>query len=134
MLCTMPKKKQPCSHTGDSTPAKPKYMIARFDDIPPVRCPCGFARRAFAAPDNPLATMHIVNIQADSRAHYHRRMTEIYFVLEGTGQMELDGQLFPVKPNTAIFIKPGCRHRAIGKLKILNVPIPAFDESDEWFD
>ena len=134
MLRTMPKKKQPCSQTDDPTPAKPNFMIARFDDIPPVKCPCGFARRAFATPDNPLATMHIVDIQADSRAHYHKRMTEIYFVLEGEGHMELDGQLFPVKPHTAIFIKPGCRHRAIGRLKILNVPIPAFDEADEWFD
>jgi len=48
--------------------------------------------------------------------------------------MELDGTLFPVKPMTAIYIKPGCRHRAIGKLKIINIPIPAFDERDEWFD
>jgi mannose-6-phosphate isomerase-like protein (cupin superfamily) len=55
-------------------------------------------------------------------------------VLEGEGQMELDGKLFPLKPMTSVFIKPGCRHRAIGKLKIVNIPIPAFDEADEWFD
>jgi len=55
-------------------------------------------------------------------------------VLEAEGQRELDGKLFPLKPMTAIFIKPGCRHRAIGKLKIVNIPIPAFDEADEWFD
>lgn len=61
-------------------------------------------------------------------------MTEIYLGLEGEGRMELDGQSFPVKPKTAIFIKPGCRHRAVGKLKIINIPIPAFDEADEWFD
>ena len=61
-------------------------------------------------------------------------MTEIYLVLEGEGQMELDGELFPVKPMTAIYIQPGCRHRAIGRLKIINIPVPAFDERDEWFD
>jgi mannose-6-phosphate isomerase-like protein (cupin superfamily) len=110
------------------------YMIADLAAIPPVACPCGFAKRAFATPDNPTATLHVVDIQADARTHYHKRMTEIYFVLEGEGQMELDGELFPLKPMTAVFIKPGCRHRAIGKLKIINVPIPAFDESDEWFD
>ena len=48
--------------------------------------------------------------------------------------MELDGELFPVKPMTAIYIRPGCRHRAIGKLKIINIPVPSFDETDEWFD
>ncbi|MGH8020501.1 MAG: hypothetical protein ACREIA_19885, partial [Opitutaceae bacterium] len=50
------------------------------------------------------------------------------------GYMELDGELHPVKPLTAILIKPGCRHRAIGELKIVNVPIPTFDPEDEWFD
>ena len=110
------------------------YMIADFDDIDPVRCPCGWAKRAFAEPGNDLATMHVVHIEEDSRTHYHKKMTEIYFVLEGEGHIELDGESFPVKPQTAIFIKPGCRHRAVGKLKILNVPIPAFDPEDEWED
>jgi mannose-6-phosphate isomerase-like protein (cupin superfamily) len=110
------------------------YMIAQLDEVPEQRCPCGFARRAFtAAPEN-VASLHIVDIQQDSRTHYHKRMTEIYLVLEGEGQMELDGQLFPVKPMTAIYIRPGCRHRAIGQLRIVNIPVPSFDESDEWFD
>ena len=85
-------------------------------------------------PENKTATLHLVDIQEDSRTHYHKRMTEIYYVLEGEGHLEMDGELIPVKPMTAVLIKPGCRHRAVGKLKILNVPIPAFDESDEWFD
>ena len=110
------------------------YRLAHFDSVAPVRCPCGSSRRAFATPDNPLATMHLVDIQADARTHYHKKMTEIYLVLEGEGHLELDGELVPVKPMTSIMIQPGCRHRAIGKLKIVNVAIPAFDEADEWFD
>ena len=81
-----------------------------------------------------LATVHRVDIQEDARTHYHKKLTEIYVILEGEGSMELDGQLFPIKPMTAIFIKPGCRHRAVGKMTIINVAIPAFDPSDEWFD
>jgi mannose-6-phosphate isomerase-like protein (cupin superfamily) len=110
------------------------FVIANFDEIEPVKCPCGLARRAFGAPENHVATMHVVDIQENARAHYHKKMTEIYFVLEGEGQIELDGRLFPLKPMTAVYIQPGCRHRALGKLKLINVPIPAFDESDEWFD
>ena len=114
------------------------YLVTQLDAVPPVPCPCGQARRAFAsdrgggAPN--AASVHLVDISADARPHYHKRMTEIYLVLEGQGHMELDGERIPVKPMTAIFIKPGCRHRAIGKLKIINIPIPAFDESDEYFD
>lgn len=109
------------------------YLITQMDEVSAQRCPCGFTRRAFVSAAN-VASLHVVDIQEDSRTHYHRRMTEIYLVLEGEGQMELDGQLFPVKPMTAIYIRPGCRHRAIGRLKIVNIPVPSFDESDEWFD
>jgi mannose-6-phosphate isomerase-like protein (cupin superfamily) len=112
------------------------YLIAQVDQIPPTRCPCGHARRAFATPDNTTATLHLVDISVDARTHYHKRMTEIYLILEveGEGFMELDGERIPVKPMTSIFIKPGCRHRAVGKMKIVNVPIPAFDPADEFED
>ena len=109
-------------------------MIARFDQIEAVKCPCGFSRRAFVSPENPTATMHVVDIEEDARVHYHKNLTEIYFVLEGGGHMELDGQTVPIEPFTAVFIKPGCRHRAMGKMRIVNVSIPAFDPKDEWFD
>ena len=110
------------------------YEIAQLNDILPVACPCGQSRRAFASPDNPVATLHMVDIAIDARAHYHKKLTEIYLILEGEGFMELDGERVPVKPLTAIFIKPGCRHRAVGKMRIVNVSIPAFDTEDEWFD
>jgi mannose-6-phosphate isomerase-like protein (cupin superfamily) len=110
------------------------YLLVQLDEIATQRCPCGFTRRAFVSPDNPTATLHLLDVQTDAQTHYHKTLTEIYLVLEGTGQMELDGARVPVKPMTAIMIKPGCRHRAIGKLRIAIIPIPAFDPADEWFD
>ena len=110
------------------------YEIAQLDDVDAVPCPCGMSRRAFVAADNTVATMHMVDITGDARVHYHKKLTEIYLILEGGGHMELDGEMVPVKPMTAIFIKPGCRHRAVGRMRIVNVPIPAFDPQDEWFD
>lgn len=110
------------------------FMITQLDEVDGVPCPCGNSRRAFVTPDNPVATIHLVDISKDARAHYHKKLTEIYLVLRGEGHMELDGKLYPVKPMTAIFIRPGCRHRAVGNLQIVNIPVPAFDPSDEWFD
>ena len=112
----------------------PNYLIAQLNEIAPTQCPCGFTRRAFVDSKDAVASVHVVDIQEDAQTHYHKKMTEIYLVLEGEGQMELDGQRVAVKPMTAIYIKPSCRHRAIGKLKIINIPVPAFDEADEWFD
>jgi mannose-6-phosphate isomerase-like protein (cupin superfamily) len=110
------------------------YEITHFDEIEAVKCPCGFAKRAFALPDNATATMHVVEIQEDAKVHYHKEHTEIYLVLEGEGHMELDGQRVAVKPFSTILIKPLCRHRAVGRLRIVNVCIPPFDPADEWFD
>jgi len=110
------------------------YMIAQLSEIDPVKCPCGQSRRAFVTDDNPVATLHLVDIAADARAHYHKKLTEVYVVLEGEGHLELDGERVPVKPMTAALIKPGCRHRAVGEMRIIVVPTPAFDPTDEWFD
>lgn len=122
------------SPTTAPAAAAKNYLITQLDEVPPVPCPCGQSRRGFATPDNKLATIHLVDISIDARTHYHRQMTEIYLVLEGEGFMELDGERIPAKPMMSIFIKPGCRHRLVGKFKIVNVAIPAFDPRDEWFD
>lgn len=116
-----------------SPPAR-RFALAQLDTLPGVDCPCGRARRAFADLPGAPASIHLTDIHADARVHYHRRMTEIYVVLAGEGEIELDGQRFPLRPLTAVLIPPGCRHRAIGRLRILNIPIPAFDPADEWYD
>jgi mannose-6-phosphate isomerase-like protein (cupin superfamily) len=111
-----------------------RYHITRIADLPGIECSCGETRRAFVEESAGVASMHLVDISSDSHTHYHRRMTEIYYILAGQGEMELDGRRHPVAVGDAIFIKPGCRHRAIGKMKVLNVAVPAFDPTDEYFD
>jgi len=103
-------------------------------DLPGVPCPCGTARRAFTDDPDQIASFHITEISADSRTHYHKKLTEIYHVLDGTGHMELDGEQVLLKPGTSVLIKPGCRHRAVGQLKVAITAIPVFDPADEWFD
>ncbi|MEQ1852379.1 MAG: cupin domain-containing protein [Chthoniobacteraceae bacterium] len=111
-----------------------RYATAQLDAIPGVPCPCGTSRRAFAGLENSPLSAHLVEISEDARTHYHKRLTETYVILEGEGWLELDGERIPVKPLTAVTIRPGCRHRAVGKLKVLNFVVPAFDPEDEWFD
>ena len=74
---------------------------------------------------------------SDSRTHYHKKLTESYYFLEGEGHLELDGKLYPVKPGNTVMIRPGTRHRAVpgnGPMKIINIVVPPFDPADEWFD
>lgn len=117
---------------ADTFMSEPKIAIAQLDEISPVPCPCGQARRAFNEPWNSLATVHLTDISKDSRRHFHKGMTEIYIVLEGEGYLEADGVKYPLKPLTAVMIRPGCVHRAVGNLRIINVPMPPFDPADEF--
>ncbi len=111
-----------------------RFAVAQLDEITPVPCPCGQARRAFNEPWNTLASVHLTDISSDSRVHYHKKMTEIYIVLEGEGFLEADGERIPLKPMTSVMIRPGCKHRAVGNLRIINVPMPPFDPTDEYED
>ena len=112
---------------------KKSYLVADFEKIAQVDCPCGKVQRAFLEPGNSTASFHIVDISESSRTHFHKKMTEIYHVLEGKGILELDNERLELKPGITVMIKPGCIHRAVGKLKLINVPIPTFDPADEWF-
>jgi mannose-6-phosphate isomerase-like protein (cupin superfamily) len=118
------------------TLSPPRVDVVDFADIPPVPCPCGGARRAFAdVPDFP-GTVHVTEISQDARLHYHRRLTETYFVLECEpgAQLQLDERRIDLRPGVCVIIRPGVRHRAIGKMKVLILVLPKFDAEDEWFD
>jgi mannose-6-phosphate isomerase-like protein (cupin superfamily) len=111
-------------------------VVVAFDDIDPVRCPCGWARRAFADFPGAPASLHRVRIEMDARTHYHHDHTEYYYILEcdTDAALELAGERVPVRPGSAVMIPPGVRHRAVGRMTILNVVVPPFDAADEWFD
>ena len=110
--------------------------IVDFAELDPVACPCGSARRAFADVAEFPGTIHQTEISTDARVHYHKRLTEVYYILECApdAQIELDGQRVAVRVGMCVMIRPGVRHRAIGKMKVLIVVYPKFDPADEWFD
>jgi mannose-6-phosphate isomerase-like protein (cupin superfamily) len=124
----------PKAAVAPSGAAGRNYLITQLDALPAVPCPCGTSRRGFATEANQIGTIHLVDIRIDARTHYHKRLTETYLILEGEGVIELDGERVPVKPMTSILIQPGCRHRLVGKFKIVNYCVPPFDPADEWFD
>jgi mannose-6-phosphate isomerase-like protein (cupin superfamily) len=112
---------------------QPRYVIVDFDAVAPVDCPCGSARRALMDVAEFPGTIHRTEIYGTAKTHYHRRLTETYYILECEpgAQMELDGQLVPIRRGTCILIPPGVRHRAVGRLTALIVVLPKFDPSDE---
>lgn len=119
-----------------TTISHPGYELVDFTELPKVTCPCGQARRAFADVADYPGTIHVTEISADARLHYHKRLTETYYILEcgPDARMQLDDQFLAVRPGSCLMIRPGTRHRAVGKMKVLIVVYPKFDPEDEWFD
>jgi mannose-6-phosphate isomerase-like protein (cupin superfamily) len=112
------------------------YEIVRIPALPGMECPCGTARRAFAdTPDYPL-TIHVTEISENARLHYHRELTETYYILECDegARMQLNDETHCVQPGDCILIRPGTRHRALGRMRVLIIVTPKFNPNDEWFD
>lgn len=110
--------------------------IVDLASLPGVACPCGTARRAFAEVEDFPGTIHLTEISVDARTHYHKTLTETYYILEcaADARMQLDEEEISLRPGMCIQIPPGVRHRAIGVMKILNIVFPKFDPADEHFD
>lgn len=119
-----------------STTTPLRYRFVDFAALPGVPCPCGTAKRAFADVADYPATVHVTDIADDARVHYHRSHTETYYILEcePDAAIRLDDEVRPVHPGCCILIPPGVRHRAIGRMKIINIVFPKFDPADEHFD
>jgi mannose-6-phosphate isomerase-like protein (cupin superfamily) len=118
------------------TTSTKRYQIADFSEIKGVPCPCGTARRAFLGIDEFPGTIHVTEISANAKKHYHKTLTETYYFLDcgPDAKMELDDEIIPVRSGVSIVIPPGVRHRAIGRMKVLIVVLPEFDPADEWLD
>jgi len=107
------------------------YVIRKLDDIAPVPCPCGEARRILTGADNALLSIHRVTVSGAAKVHYHERLTEYYVVLSGSGRILLNDESLPVEANDVIMIPPGTRHALDGAFEIINIVCPPFDPSDE---
>ena len=74
--------------------------------------------------------------QATER-HYHAETEEIYYIVEGSGEMELDGDRRVLSPGDAVLIPPGAWHqiRAGGaRLRFLCCCAPAYRDEDTFFE
>src|SRR6266508_978287 len=110
-----------------------RHAAAQLDEIAPRRCSCGTTRRAFGEESGGVASVHLLQVD-EALTHHHKVATEVYVILDGEGEVELDGVRYPARPMSAFLIRPGCRHRAIGDLRALVVCLPAANDTDEYFD
>jgi mannose-6-phosphate isomerase-like protein (cupin superfamily) len=110
--------------------------VASLDAAPAFRTADGSTIRELWHTDaQSLAEASLEVGQATAR-HYHAASEEIYFVLEGRGRIELDGDLREVGPGDAVLIPPGAWHQITAEepLRFLCCCAPPYAHDDTYFD
>jgi mannose-6-phosphate isomerase-like protein (cupin superfamily) len=110
------------------------YLVRRIQDAPTVPCPCGQSTRPLTIADTPTCNLHVTFI-TDSVRHFHRQTTEVYYILDGRGKMELNGDVIDVEPGLVIYIEPGTWHRLSSPegVRTIVFGVPAYHQDDEFY-
>jgi mannose-6-phosphate isomerase-like protein (cupin superfamily) len=84
-----------------------------------------------------LAEATLEPSQATQR-HVHRVTEEIYFVVKGQGDMEVDGEHAQIRPGDAVLIPAGAWHslenNGTSELRILCCCVPPYSHDDTYFE
>lgn len=107
------------------------YLIRRLSEREPQQIICGTLRELTDKTDFENLNISHVQIGGETKKHYHNKMTEFYFVLNGEIKMDLDGKIEKCGEGTLIKIEPGTKHKAYGNAEVLVIASPAFDPDDE---
>jgi mannose-6-phosphate isomerase-like protein (cupin superfamily) len=128
------------SHSSMNAPSTPPgvsgpLLVRHEGHTPRERSTCGWRDRLISREDvalAPAAWAHAVDIDG-AKPHYHERSTELYYVLEGSGSVVLDGVEQEVSKGSMVHIPPGVVHGARGRMRVLVVGIPDIAE-DDYFE
>lgn len=108
-------------------------LIRHEETAPRERSTCGWRHLLISRQDkNVAAWAHAVDIDG-AREHFHKRGTELYYVLEGNGSVVLDGKEHAVHKGAIVHIPPGVVHGAKGRMRVLVVGIPDISDADLFF-
>lgn len=72
---------------------------------------------------------------AETQRHFHKLSEEFYYLLEGRGMMEINGEVIEVGPGDAVLIPAGAWHqiRALDPLRFLCCCAPPYSHEDTYF-
>jgi mannose-6-phosphate isomerase-like protein (cupin superfamily) len=108
-------------------------LVRHEGEAPRERSTCGWRDRLISREDpNTAAWAHAVDMDG-ARPHFHRRATELYYVLEGEGMVVLDGIEHPVRKGSIVHIPPLVVHASQGRMRVLVVGIPDIADDDLFY-
>ena len=100
-----------------------KFIRRDPAEIAPWAETCGQIRLLIEESDGAAGEVCEVHI-TDAKLHYHERTDEFYYVIDGQGRMQLDGEEIELHQGVVVYVPRGVKHKAWGKLKVLIVCVP----------
>jgi mannose-6-phosphate isomerase-like protein (cupin superfamily) len=87
------------------------FVRRETDSVPPFAEICGDIRGLMDAKDNVGAEIYYINVR-NADPHFHKKTEEFYYVLDGHGTMQLDGEIKELHKGVLVYIPCGIVHRA----------------------
>ncbi|NQU78421.1 cupin domain-containing protein [Candidatus Woesearchaeota archaeon] len=111
------------------------HIIRKIQDAKPMEITCGILRNLTVAEDCKDMDFAHVTITDSTKKHYHKNLTEVYYVLKGNLDVEIDGKIEHLEKGSMIMIHPNTNHKAWKTSKedaeVLVVCSPPWSEDDE---
>ena len=109
-------------------------LVIDLNKLPVERGTCGYRKRIITESESNLVGISFLEIN-EARRHYHQSTTEIYYVLKGTGELEVDGKIISLYSGITVLIPPGASHcpKAEQDLEVLIIMIPPYGESQDQY-
>ncbi|MCL0070529.1 cupin domain-containing protein [Dehalococcoidia bacterium] len=122
-----------------ATGPKPKVVAAK--EIAAIQGYCGLVWELIDRKNTDAQRLNLAQVNIDegraAQLHLHRQTEEIYFILEGQGEVTIGENAYSVSQGYAVLIPPGCVHtiKNSGRttLQLLAINSPPYDPADTFF-
>ena len=111
-----------------------EVITIKLQDIKAISDVCGQIRVLSSKEDFKKASVAHATMKGPTEPHFHKVLTEFYYVLEGKGKVIVGRKLYPIQPGTLIIIPPPLAHYTIpqSKVKVLAFAAPAWSKEDQY--
>jgi mannose-6-phosphate isomerase-like protein (cupin superfamily) len=111
------------------------HIVRKTSETETEKITCGIARCLTSKEDFADMDFAHITITDSTKEHYHKKLTEAYFVLKGSIAVELDGVVENLEVGDLILIHPNTNHKAWKTseedAEILVVCSPPWSQEDE---
>ncbi len=111
------------------------HIVRDIKASEPKKITCGIMRKLTDSKDFPGTDFVHITVKDSTKKHFHRKLTEVYYVLKGSIDVEVDQKIEHLKIGQMIMIFPNTNHKAWKTSKenaeILVACNPPWSEEDE---